>query len=155
MKEIVCVHAIFTWNYLQNLHRTILIHTTNTLKKLLTLHFWGKYVWQTSLLMYLFFLPLLKDFTLFLQLKLTWNFISMLLCGTWRGFDGCCIDLHEPWGATEGCGKKKKLYWFSIWSWIRIVRTKKAWSIKGYLHYKTITSQNVSCDAQVKNFFIS
>ena len=30
-----------------------------------------------------------------------------------------------------------------------------AGSIKGYLHYKTITSQNVSSDAQVKNFFIS
>ena len=27
--------------------------------------------------------------------------------------------------------------------------------IKDYLHYKTITSQNVSSEAQVKNFFIS
>ena len=27
--------------------------------------------------------------------------------------------------------------------------------IKGYLHYKTITSQNESFEAQVKNFFIS
>ena len=26
--------------------------------------------------------------------------------------------------------------------------------LKGYLHYKTITSQNVSSEAQVKNFFI-
>ena len=26
---------------------------------------------------------------------------------------------------------------------------------KGYLHYKTITSQNVSSEAQIKNFFIS
>ena len=26
---------------------------------------------------------------------------------------------------------------------------------KGYLRYKTITSQNVSSEAQVKNFFIS
>ena len=25
--------------------------------------------------------------------------------------------------------------------------------VKGYLHYKTITSQNVSSEAQVKNFF--
>ena len=64
--------------------------------------------------------------------------------------------LYRPsWtlGCHGGVWKEKKLYWFSIWSWIRIVRTKKAWSIKGYLHYKTITSQNVSCDAQVKNFF--
>ena len=28
-------------------------------------------------------------------------------------------------------------------------------SIKGYLYYKTITSQNVLSEAQVKNFFIS
>ena len=27
--------------------------------------------------------------------------------------------------------------------------------VKGYLHYKTITSQNVSFEAQVKKFFIS
>ena len=37
----VCVSAIFTFNYLQNLHRNILFHklTTNSFKKLLTLHF--------------------------------------------------------------------------------------------------------------------
>ena len=42
----VCISAIFTWNYLQNLHRNILFHklTTNSLKKLLTLHFLRKYV---------------------------------------------------------------------------------------------------------------
>ena len=28
-------------------------------------------------------------------------------------------------------------------------------SFKGYLRYKTITSQNVSSKAQIKNFFIS
>ena len=28
-------------------------------------------------------------------------------------------------------------------------------TIKGYLHYKTITSENVLSEAQVKNFFIS
>ena len=40
----VCISAIFTWNYLQNLHRNILFQklTTNGLKKLLTLHFLGK-----------------------------------------------------------------------------------------------------------------
>ena len=27
--------------------------------------------------------------------------------------------------------------------------------IKGYLHYKTVTSQNVSSEVQIKNFFIS
>ena len=27
--------------------------------------------------------------------------------------------------------------------------------LKGYLRYKTITSQNVSSEAQIKNFFIS
>ena len=28
-------------------------------------------------------------------------------------------------------------------------------AIKGYLHYKTITSQNVPFEAQVNNFFVS
>ena len=44
----VCISAIFTWNYLQNLHRNILFHklTTKCLKKLLTLHFLRKYVWH-------------------------------------------------------------------------------------------------------------
>ena len=27
-------------------------------------------------------------------------------------------------------------------------------NFKGYLHYKTITSQNVPSEAQIKNFFI-
>ena len=27
--------------------------------------------------------------------------------------------------------------------------------LKGYLHYKTITSQNMSSEEQAKNFFIS
>ena len=42
----VCISAIFTWNYLQNLRRNILFHklTTKCLKKLLTLHFLTKYV---------------------------------------------------------------------------------------------------------------
>ena len=31
---------------------------------------------------------------------------------------------------------------------------KKLKIVKGYLHYKTITSQNVSSEAQVKNFFV-
>ena len=44
----VCNSAIFTWNYLQNLQRNIFFHklTTNSLKKLLTLHFLRKYVWH-------------------------------------------------------------------------------------------------------------
>ena len=32
---------------------------------------------------------------------------------------------------------------------------KRILNIKGYLRYKTITSQNVSSEAQVKVFFIS
>ena len=35
---------------------------------------------------------------------------------------------------------------FYCWFWV---------NFKGYLRYKTITSQNVSSEAQVKNFFIS
>ena len=33
--------------------------------------------------------------------------------------------------------------------------SKKLSHFKGYLHYKMITSQNVSSEVQVKNFFIS
>ena len=42
----VCISAIFTWNYLQNLYRNILFYklTTKCLKKLQTLHFLRKYV---------------------------------------------------------------------------------------------------------------
>ena len=32
---------------------------------------------------------------------------------------------------------------------------KKMKVIKGYLRYKTVTSQNVSSEAKIKNFFIS
>ena len=47
-RNVVCISAIFTWNYLQNLHRNILFHklTTKCLKKLPTLHFLRKYVWH-------------------------------------------------------------------------------------------------------------
>ena len=40
----VCISVVFTCNYLQNLHKNILFHklTTNSLKKLLTLHFFQK-----------------------------------------------------------------------------------------------------------------
>ena len=42
----VCISAISTCNYLQNLHRNIFFHklTTKYLKKLLTLHFLKKYI---------------------------------------------------------------------------------------------------------------
>ena len=42
----VSISAIFNWNYLQNLHRNALFHklTTKSLRELLTLHFWRKYV---------------------------------------------------------------------------------------------------------------
>ena len=35
-----------------------------------------------------------------------------------------------------------------------IQKETKMLHFKGYLHYKTITSQDVSSDTQVKNFFI-
>ena len=42
----VSISAIFNWNYLQNLHINALFHklTTKSLRELLTLHFWRKYV---------------------------------------------------------------------------------------------------------------
>ena len=37
----------------------------------------------------------LKDYRLFVQLKMAWNFIFAFLSGTWRGFGGDGIDLHK------------------------------------------------------------
>ena len=37
--------------------------------------------------------------------------------------------------------------------WYKFMEAKSY--LKGYLHYKTITSQNVPSKAQIKNFFIS
>ena len=47
-RNYVCISAIFTWNYLQNLYRNILFHEliTISLKKLLALQFLRKYVWH-------------------------------------------------------------------------------------------------------------
>ena len=36
-----------------------------------------------------------------------------------------------------------------------LVKYKARHNLKGYFRYKTITSQNVSSEAQVKDFFIS
>ena len=36
-----------------------------------------------------------------------------------------------------------------------VLKISVARVLKGYLHYKTITSQNASSEAQIKNFFIS
>ena len=46
-------------------------------------------------------------------------------------------------GPSETCGRQssKNLKWYGL--------------LKGYLRLKSITSQNVSSEAQVKNFFIS
>ena len=45
--------------------------------------------------------------------------------------------------------------------WNRFLSSAKWWTLqnfkacfKGYIHYKTITSQNVSSEGQIKNFFI-
>ena len=35
------------------------------------------------------------------------------------------------------------------------IKKQKAYAFKSYLRYKTITSQNVSSEAQIKNFFTS
>ena len=37
---------------------------------------------------------------------------------------------------------------------MQIIKNYWYWLLKGYLHYKTITSQNVLSEAQVKNIFI-
>ena len=50
---------------------------------------------------------------------------------------------------TKKCFKLPKISDFSIKCPILITKQY----IKGYLRYKTITSENVSSEAQVKNFF--
>ena len=95
--------AIFTCNYLQNLHRNILFH---------------KLTRKNCIFFYPYYL---KDYKLFVQLKLAWNFIFVLFSGTWRGFGGDSIDLHKAFlGCHGGVWKWKFLYWFSAWSNIGI-----------------------------------
>ena len=45
--------------------------------------------------------------------------------------------------------------WVIVFSWnvTGKIRDRLFTSFKGYLHYKTIISENVSSEAQVKNFF--
>ena len=38
---------------------------------------------------------------------------------------------------------------------LKLQKKDNALTIKGYLRYKMITSQNVPSEAQIKNFFIS
>ena len=68
---LLIISAIFTWNCLQNLHRNILFLklTMNSLKKLLILHFLGKYVPQTSLIMYLLLSLLSRTFQAFCSVE--------------------------------------------------------------------------------------
>ena len=40
------------------------------------------------------------------------------------------------------------------WTLQSLVSTKRSHVLKAYLYYKTITSQNVPSEAQIKNFFI-
>ena len=44
---------------------------------------------------------------------------------------------------------------YQVYYTILLIASELILSLKGYLHYKTITSQNVSPEAQVKNFFVS
>ena len=55
-----------------------------------------------------------------------------------------------PW--QEECLHKSQVLGKTL-LYITLDSPKKAW--KGYLRYKTITSQNVSSEAQINNFFIS
>ena len=86
-RNYVCISAIFAWNYLQNLHRNILFHklTKNILKKLRTLPFLGKYVFQISVIIYLILHLLSWRFQTFCSIKASVKFY----------FRGDCTGLHK------------------------------------------------------------
>ena len=125
----VFISAIFTWNYLQNLHRNILFHklTTKCLKKLLTLHFLRKYLWHdfTHIFFYsycliFFYSYCLKYYRIFVLLKMARNFIFAFFSGAWRRFSGDGIGLHKAFfGCHGGVWKWRFLYWLSAGSNIR------------------------------------
>ena len=57
---------------------------------------YGRYVWHDFLHNISSSYPYcLKDYRLFVQLKMAWNFIFAFPSGTWRGFGGDGMGLHE------------------------------------------------------------
>ena len=109
-RNFVCISATFTRNYLQNLHINILFHnlTTTCLKKLLTLHFFKKICLTWLLTQCIFFYSYcLKDYRLFVQLKMAWNFsfwVSLwhMVIVWWKGF------------TTEKCGNENVYIGFQL-----------------------------------------
>ena len=97
-KNSVCISAIFTWNFFQNLHRNISFHklTSKSLKKLLTLSFLRKYVW--------------KGFSHNIFLAFCWSFILEFLSSAWRGFSRDGIGLHKTFLGVPLRGVEMKIF---------------------------------------------
>ena len=86
--------------------------STNSLKKLLTLHFWEN-MFEERLLPFLL-LPSLSNFRLFYQMKLAKNFVFTLLCG-WRRFYKAFTK--PSWNVVECENKNFTLIFNFIWDW--------------------------------------
>ena len=72
---------------------------------------------MASHIIYLLLTLLPKDYRLFVELKMAWNFIFTFLSGASREFGGDGIDLHKAvLGCHGGEWKWKFLYWFPAWS---------------------------------------
>ena len=80
------------------------------LEKLLTLHFWRKYVWQDFSHNIFFYPCCLKDYKLFVQLKMARNFICAFLSSTWSGFGGDGIGLHKAFLMVQWRDVKIKIF---------------------------------------------
>ena len=117
-KNSVCISAIFTWNFFQNLHRNISFHklTSKSLKKLLTLSFLRKYVWNGFSHNIFFYPYCLKYSWLFVRSKMAWSFILEILSSAWRGFSRDGIGLHKAflWVPLRGVGMKIFILTFSL-----------------------------------------
>ena len=115
---------------------------------------------QFSLVPTFFSLVLVICLNWYLHLKLSHDLLALALFNIWRykfTSETIYLTLWKPNGLS------KRLKQQSIWTRpkckSKVSRDMDSTKVllrgrlKGYLRYKTITSQNVSSEAQVKNFF--
>ena len=91
----------------------------------------------------IFFYPYcLKDYRLFVQLKMAWNFIFMFLSGTWRGFgrDGIGLQIKPSWGVTL----TKKLVRFYRYVVVLSVAYPECFWADRYIHWTHVWHRAVN-----------